>query len=277
MTAVVMRGAPPIAGGRIGADLQALPRGRPVAREASMMSAHLGRPVFLVLLFAFLWGCAEELADGPALKRDGSEEAQGAGTTLPVDAPPEAPASAPAPAPEAQTKQVLDVKWYGQETGYWCGPGSTRMALGTRLAEPPSQTELARTMGTTTNGTDHIGLPAAALNKYLGVDTYRSRTMADPPTREERAQLKRDLLARIGGGFPIVANVVSGWRPPGYPGGTIYHYVAVVGFDEGGEKVLVADPAAEGKGGARWEAVPRTYWVSLEDLGTWIGGKGYTG
>ena len=30
-------------------------------------------------------------------------------------------------------------------------------------------------------------------------------------------------------------------------------------------------------GGASWNAVPRTYWISLTDLGTWIGGKGYTG
>ena len=192
-------------------------------------------------------------------------------------APPPPPAPTPAP-PAPLLKKVLDVRWYGQETYYWCGPGSTRMALGTRLQSPPSQTDLARLMGTTVNGTDHIGLVANALNTHFGGGGYKSRPMNDPPTKAQRDLLKSDLLARIGSGYPIVANVISGWRPPGYPSGTIYHYVAVVGFDDGGDKALIADPAAEGKGGgASWNNVPRTYWISLQDLGTWIGGKGYTG
>ena len=50
------------------------------------------------------------------------------------------------------------------------------------------------------------------------------------------------------------------------------------GFDQSGAKVLIADPAAQGHGGgASWNNVPQTYWISLQDLGTWIGGKGYTG
>src|SRR5687768_15137522 len=48
------------------------------------------------------------------------------GESAPVEQPTEQPATPPA----APTKKVLDVKWYGQETYYWCGPGSTRMALG---------------------------------------------------------------------------------------------------------------------------------------------------
>lgn len=215
-----------------------------------------------------------------------SAGAQGPGTPIPGAAgTPSAPAQpAPAPAPDpgsgepAPTKKVLTVAWQGQETYYWCGPGSTRMALSTRMKSPPSQTTLANELPTTTDGTDHIGLVANVLNKYFDGAAYAPRSMADPPSQAERDQLKKDLVARISAGFPIVANVVSGWRPPTYPSGTIYHYVAVVGFDDGGEKVLIADPAAEGHGGgARWNAVPRTYWISLHDLGTWIGGKGYAG
>jgi Peptidase_C39 like family len=255
-----------------------------------------------LLSLTLLVACGSDLEERSTL-----EGRQGPGTTIPgaVDdstAPPSGestptelpPTAPPAPAPDKgnteeptqpepstpapAVKKVLDVKWYGQETYYWCGPGSTRMALGTRLANPPSQTTLANFMGTTTNGTDHIGLVANALNNYFGGGGYKSRPMYDPPTQAQRDLLKSDLLARIGSGYPIVANVISGWRPPGYPGGTIYHYVAVVGFDDSGEKVLIADPAAEGNGGgASWNNVPRTYWISLQDLGTWIGGKGYTG
>ncbi len=252
------------------------------------LTRHLGAALGLVFLVAC--GSADttdlrspgEGQQGPGTPiPDTQEPAQGSTPATPSerdDAPGQSPAPAPAPAPAPVTKKVLDVTWYGQETYYWCGPGSTRMALGTRIKSPPSQTTLASFMGTTVNGTDHIGLVANALNHYFGGGGYASRPMNDPPTKAQRDRLKVDLLSRIGSGYPIVANVISGWRPPGYPGGTIYHYVAVVGFDDGGEKVLVADPAAEGKGGgASWNAVPRTYWISLEDLGTWIGGKGYTG
>ncbi len=179
--------------------------------------------------------------------------------------------------PDESVKKVLSFAWKGQETYYWCGPGSARMALSTRLSSPPSQTTLAKYMGTTTAGTDYIGLVVNALNAYFPATHFRSKSMYDPPTAAQRAALKADILANIGDGYGMVANVISGWRPPGYPGGTIYHYVAIVGYDDGGEKVLVADPAAEGAGGSSWSKVPRTYWVSLHDLGTWIGGKGYTG
>ncbi|MGZ3421393.1 MAG: C39 family peptidase [Polyangiales bacterium] len=182
-------------------------------------------------------------------------------------------------APAAPTKVVLTVTWKGQETGYWCGPGSTRMALSTRMSSTalPSQTTLASYLGTTTAGTDNIGLVAGALNHYLGTTRYKSVDINDPPTTAQHTHLKTDIVDLITEGWPLVANVISGWRPPGYPSGTIYHYIAIVGFDEGGEKVLIADPAGDGAGGSSWSAVPRTYWVSLSNLATWIGGKGYTG
>lgn len=168
------------------------------------------------------------------------------------------------------------MSWQGQQTGYWCGPGSTRMALSTRMANPPSQQTLANYMGTTVNGTDHIGLVRNALNHYLGTTWFATKDMYDPPTQAQRDVLKKDVLLNIDSGYPLVANVISGWRPPGYPGGTIYHYIAIVGYDAGGDKVLIADPAGAGAGGSSWSNVPQTYWISIWDLGTWIGGKGYT-
>ncbi|MHB8877248.1 MAG: carboxypeptidase regulatory-like domain-containing protein [Myxococcaceae bacterium] len=173
----------------------------------------------------------------------------------------------------APVKKVLTYTWQGQQTGYWCGPGSTRIALSSRIS-PPSQTTLANYMGTTTNGTNHIGLIAGALNHYLNVSLYSGRSMGDPPSSAQRDALKLSLVATVSNGYPLVANVVSGWRPPGYPGGTIYHYVAVVGYDLGGDRALIADPAG---GCAVWCGVPASYWISTYDLGTWIGGKGYAG
>lgn len=202
--------------------------------------------------------------------------------TAPIDTPAPSPSSTDTPVEQAPpVLKVLNIVWQRQETGYWCGPGSTRMVISTREEKLPSQTTLAEELGTTTNGTDHISQMVTLLNarwKLTGADAYVARDIYDPPTAAQRALLKADVVKRINAGYGIVVNVISGWRPPGYPtSGTIYHYVAAIGYDQSGDKVLIADPAAEGSASTAWSQVPRTYWVDIDDLGTWIGGKGYTG
>jgi hypothetical protein len=227
----------------------------------------------------------EETTSAPVGERTGDPAPPG--STAPAAERAEAPA---APADEAAktgetakpatppARKVLDVTWQGQERYYWCGPASTRMALSTRLTTLPSQTTLANELPTSTNGTDYIGLVVNVLNNRLPGGNYTSREIADPPTAAQRTKLKADLVAIIADGYPIVANVVSGWRPPTWPAGTIYHYVTVIGYDANGDQAIIADPAAEGHGGsAAWNGVPRTYTISTYDLGTWIGLKGYTG
>jgi hypothetical protein len=202
-------------------------------------------------------------------------------------------AHAPAPhdlAPPTPSKKVLPFAWEGEQYGYYCGPSATRMALSSRMANPPSQSELGSYMGTTTNGTDDISLVRGAMNHYLVLDSnqvtnsYQVTYLPDdPPTAAQQATLKQSLVASIDGGFALVVNVVSGWRPPGYPSGTIYHYVAVVGYDADGDKVLIADPAATGCGdglcgdpSSGFYNVPKSYWIATSDLGVWITPKGYT-
>lgn len=175
---------------------------------------------------------------------------------------------------QAVLNRTLNYSWQRQQTGYWCGPASAWIALSTRVS-PPSQQTLANYMGTHTGGTDHIGLVRNALNRFANTTWFETKPMYDPPTAAQRDLLKRDVTLNINNGYPLVANVISGWRPPGYPGGTIYHYVAIVGYKDGGNTVLVADPAGEGAGGSGWQNVPRAYWVSIWNMGTWIGGKGY--
>lgn len=202
-----------------------------------------------VVLAVSLSGC------GPQLSFDAASVSQALGS-----------------APPAKT---VAVQWQGQQTGYWCGPGSTRIALSARIS-PPSQTTLASYLGTTTNGTNHIGLVASALNHYLGVGFYGSASISEPPTQAQRDAFKQELVGTLSNGYAMVGNVVSGWRPPGYPSGTIYHYVAIVGYDQDGARALIADPAAQCAAGSSWCNVPATYWVTTSDLAVWIGGKGYT-
>ncbi|MCU1277726.1 MAG: lysis protein [bacterium] len=187
--------------------------------------------------------------------------------------------------PAPPTKKVLNFVWQGEEQYYMCGPSAARMALSTRLADLPTQQQLGSYMGTTTNGTDYIGLVRGALNHYLNITSYGETDLTnDPPSQAQQDALKRDVVASIDAGYGLVANVVSGWRPSFYPqSGTIYHYIALVGYDASGAKVLVADPAATGCGdgacgspSSGFYNTPKSYWINTSDLGVWITPKGYT-
>ena len=180
-------------------------------------------------------------------------------------------------------KKTLSFTWQGEVDYYMCGPSAARMALSTRMANPPSQQTLASYMGTTTNGTDYVGLVRGALDHYLGTTYDETDLPNDPPSQAQQDALRKQLVQSIDAGYGLVANVVSGWRPPGYPSGTIYHYIALVGYDAHGDKVLVADPAATGCGDGNCGSpssgfynVPKSYWINTSDLGIWITPKGYT-
>jgi hypothetical protein len=187
------------------------------------------------------------------------------------------------PAPPA--KKVLNFAWEGESMYYYCGPSAARMALSTRMASPPSQTTLASYMGTTSNGTDDISLVKGALDHYFNISSYDVVYLpTDPPSAAQEAALKKALVASIDAGYGMVANIVAGWRPSFYPQtGTIYHYIALVGYDASGDKVLVADPAATGCGdgycgssSSAFANVPKSYWINTSDLAVWITPKGYT-
>lgn len=163
-----------------------------------------------------------------------------------------------------------------QETPYWCGPASTQVVLnGHGIRE--TEKSLAAQLGTHTGGTDHVGLFPGVLNKYTNAGYY-SRTMPnDPATREQVERLWSDITASINGGHGVVANIVApmsnyprgvkGSASPRYVGGTVYHYVALMGYDDNpsARAVWVADSGFQ----------PQGYWVSFDQLATLIPPKGY--
>jgi hypothetical protein len=105
---------------------------------------------------------------------------------------------APARTASAHT---LAVDYQVQETGYWCGPAATRIALSARVA-PPSQAELAAQLGTTEAGTDHISQVTDVLNANLGTGWYETKEMPnDPPTQAERDLLWSDVVLDIDASF----------------------------------------------------------------------------
>ncbi|AXK36007.1 hypothetical protein DVA86_28770 [Streptomyces armeniacus] len=165
---------------------------------------------------------------------------------------------------------TLPVDYQVQETGYWCGPAATRIALSARIA-PPSQADLAVQLGTTEAGTDHISQVTGVLNANLGTGWYETKEMPnDPPTQEQKDLLWSDIVKDIDNNYPLVTNIVAppGNQPPGYPPDqTIYHYFSVIGYDDANRTVLIADPASFGGN--------QIYWLSFDQLATLIPPKGY--
>ena len=166
------------------------------------------------------------------------------------------------------SRHVLNVDYQVQETGYWCGPAATRIALSARGIYV-SQADMAAQLGTTTNGTDWIGQVTGVLDNYVG--WYETKEMPnDPPTQGQKDLLWNDIVLDINNGYAIVANIVApaNNHPPGYPDYTIYHYFTVIGYDDANMTVLIADPASfQGN---------QIYWLTFDQLASLIPPKGYS-
>lgn len=174
-----------------------------------------------------------------------------------------------APKASAVNWKVLDHQYEQQQTGYWCGPAATRIALTCRGIYPSQQT-LANQLGTTTNGTDYIGQVTGVLGGYVG--WYETKNMPnDPPTQAQRDLLWHDIVFNIDRGYALVANIVAppGNQPPGYPSNqTIYHYFTIIGYNPDNMQAYIADPANFGG----WHH----YWLNFDQLATLIPPKGYS-
>ncbi|HUS33225.1 MAG TPA: C39 family peptidase [Kofleriaceae bacterium] len=210
--------------------------------------------------FLFLTACVAdvsgtEVPDTDPITEEGTRSGSGSASELTLEA--------------QQPWKVLEHQYQAQQTGYWCGPASTRMALSTISANLPTQQMLANELPTSTNGTDHIGLVVNALNQHVGARYAAVLMPHDPPTAQERDQLWRDIRLSIDAGHGIVANIVApaSNHPPGYPGYTIYHYISLIGYNADTKQVYVADPA-------RFSGIEH-YWLSFDQAATLIPPKGY--
>lgn len=167
-----------------------------------------------------------------------------------------------------------------QDTYYNCGPASTQTVIRSATGRLMPESGLAREMGTSTNGTDYIGLIAPVLNRHLPAGKYATVYMPnDPPTRAQSDRLWTDLTNSIDAGFGVIANIVAppsnyprasytSTISPAYGGGTVYHYIAVMGYAvdrSGARHVWIADSGF----------APYGYWMTFTQLSTLIPPKGY--
>lgn len=240
------------------------------------------RQVSIKVLPVVVAGGAIAMVGQPLVAGAGAEHEPTTAQVQTVDHQVPAPAQAPAPlapqaapAPEAPPKPVsksLDVDYQAQKTSYWCGPAATRIALSAKTDAVPEQSTLASVLGTTSNGTDTIHQVVNGLNEQLaGAAHYEARDWSDKElTPELKDQLWSDVVRDINEGKGMVANIVAapGNQPPGYPSSqTIYHYVAITGYDEANKTVHVTDPA-------RFGGI-QDYWLSLDQMASLIAPKGY--
>ncbi|MET7395107.1 C39 family peptidase [Dactylosporangium sp. NPDC005572] len=181
----------------------------------------------------------------------------------------DAPAQSTVPAPSTK---VLEYQFQLQPNYYYCGPAATRIAL-TAAGHAVSQGQAADLLGTTTSGTNSAFDVSRALNSVLGngQTVYRTREIpAYPATSAQAAQLQADVVNTIGGGRAVVANIAGHLTDNAgvvhsYEGG---HYLTLVGYQDGGKTVKIADPANPRGDG--------TYWVSIPKLADWISQRGYS-
>lgn len=166
-----------------------------------------------------------------------------------------------------------------QDTIYNCGPASTQTVIRSKTNALIGEAQLGRELGTHTGGTDYIGQFPRVLNRYLAGADYRHQDMPnDPPTGAQKEKLWRDLTNSIRGGYGVIANFVvppsnypravyPSTISPAYGGGTVYHYVAVMGFAGSGSsrRVWIADSGF----------APYGYWMSFDQFATCIPPKGY--
>ena len=158
---------------------------------------------------------------------------------------------------------------------YWdCGPAAAQVVLHA-AGVTATEDELIRGIGTTVNGTDYVGLIERELNRRLPSARFRSVYLEnDPPTRAQRDALWDHVRQSVDGGMGVVMNwVVPQSNPvravkgpgPRYGPGTVWHYVACMGYDDSDRTVLIADSGFS----------PYVYWVRCDDAAGWITPKGY--
>lgn len=161
-----------------------------------------------------------------------------------------------------------------QDTGWNCGPATCENILFARGKNVP-ESVLAKELKTTVNGTDYIGYLDNVLSARSGIDYLTQNIPGNDATQAQRDEFWKRLVAAIDAGFGIAMNWiappsnypkgVNGSKSPSYGGGTVYHYVAAMGYDDSNQTVFVVDSGFN----------PKTYWITLKQCCSLIAGKGY--
>lgn len=167
-----------------------------------------------------------------------------------------------------------------QDTIYNCGPASVQTIIAGATGKMHTEAFLGKQLGTHTGGTDWIGQFPRVLNNFIPEAKYAHTELPnDPPGQAQKDTLWRRVVSSIDAGYGVVANIVA--PPSNYPravapstinfaygSGTVYHYIAVMGYrveSNGTKKVWISDSGFYPYGG----------FISFDQLASLIPPKGY--
>lgn len=169
-----------------------------------------------------------------------------------------------------------------QDTGWNCGPASVQTVIRGAGGPLVQERDLAGELKTHTGGTDWIGQVTPVLNRRIPGAEYKTVEMPnDPPSQAQKDRLWDNIVTSINADHGVVINIQvpssnypkAVWPSefsPAYSGGTVYHYIAAMGYSDADiRRVWIADSGFPGKHGVTG------YWVSLDQLATMIPPKGY--
>ncbi|MFI5486935.1 C39 family peptidase [Micromonospora echinaurantiaca] len=219
-----------------------------------------------------------ELRDAPAAASRGEARTGTApSSAAPSSAAPSAAASSAASnpdltrkaAPKPPSRKILNYDYQAQTTFYNCGPAAVRNAL-SAAGIGRTQDALGAQLGTTEMGTNSANDTTRVLNAVVKGDPYRTRMISGgAATPAQMDQLQADVVRAITDKRGVVVNVAGsatdtngGWHS--FPGG---HYIAVVGYDDDGRLVKIADSA---------NPATASYWMTTIDLANWAATRGYS-
>ncbi|SEQ85697.1 Peptidase_C39 like family protein [Microlunatus flavus] len=179
-------------------------------------------------------------------------------------------------------RSIKAVKQKAQSRSYWCGPATLQMlalADGAKI----SQKTAAKRLKTTSSGTNWYSGAGnypmeRALERYSDGFDYTPQNLAYTPSDADVATFRDRLVADIAvqrqGIAGNAVEVRNGPHLNGHPNRTIYHWVAVRGYDDDGDTTRYADSVAGSS--ISWAApVPRYNEIDTDKIVTIFGARGY--
>lgn len=194
------------------------------------------------------------------------------------------PAAAKADAPVALPvhRSIKAVKQKAQTRSYWCGPATLQM-LAMASGSTISQSTAASRLKTTSNGTNWYAGSGnypmeRALERYSGGFDYTPQNLAYTPSKKDvqtfRDRLRADVAVQQRGIAGNAVEVRNGPHLNGHPNRTIYHWIAVRGYDDDGATTRYADSVAGSN--ISWAApVPRYNEIDTAKIVMIFGARGY--
>lgn len=136
------------------------------------------------------------------------------------------------------TSKVLSVPYYKQETGYYCGPATTKQTLQFVKGSSPSQSTIAKILGTTqSNGTD-----GTKIVSYLNASQNKINYVISKPKSHDNFTSTINTALRSYNSAPIIR--IKHTKTEGWPYNTNGHYLNISGQKMSGSTIMhqLTDP-----------------------------------